>query len=125
MKTTLLFAVSCLLSFGLATQSPRPLIGKWQDQANPEKQVYLYRQPDGRISGKAVSDGRTVKNERLVFKDLEWDDKAEAYTGLLINPDNGSAFKIAVMLPRPDQFVFVVRRFFLSRTFRFVRMAGG
>lgn len=121
-RKAIAFVVSCLLPVVLMAQPSQTLIGRWQDQASRNKQIQMYSGPNGKIYGKAINDTKTAKKELIVFKDLEWDDKGRAFNGLLINPENGSELNISIHLSRHDQFEFVVKRFFLSRTFRFLRV---
>jgi len=104
-----------------AARSTETIIGRWADEANPDKQIQMVWRLNGKIYGKAIGTAQSTKTERIIFNDLMWNDKAKRYTGVLINPENGHAFTLSITLPHPDQFEFVVKRFLLSRIFRFVR----
>ncbi len=123
MTLRILTLIICgLLPFSSAAQSPQNIIGKWADETDPTKQIQMTKRMDGTIYGKAIRSAQSVNAERIVFTDLVWDDRKKVYTGLLIDPGNGNAFTISITLPHPNRFEFVVKRLFLSRTFRFVRI---
>jgi len=114
-----MFIALLLISFYGSGQSNKSIVGKWQDEKHPEKQVEVFEQSIGIFFGKVMASEK--KDEPFIFENLVWNEKTKSYQGILRNPDGHDKIMISIFLVNPNRFVFVVKKFFLSRTFQFVR----
>lgn len=121
MPLVLLALSLCVLS--VQAQSAKSILGNWKDENKPEKQIQMYELADGKVEGKVINDNRkNSQNGFLIFKNLAWNEKAKTYSGRLISPDDSSTFDIVLNLVNNDRFEFKVKKFFLTKTFHFVRI---
>jgi len=125
MKQILLKSLSVpiftLMTLATTAQSNGKIMGKWQDCENPEKQIEMYYH-DGKFYGKAINDNNKNSTSKIVFKDLEWDEKIHSYKGKLVNPDNNEVFDISILLIGSENFQFTAGKFIFTRKFQFKRL---
>ena len=105
--------------FTLQAQDPKTILGNWQDEAHPEKQIKMFS-----LSGKYF--GKSIQSEpnqiSIVFRDLFWSDSKNSYVGSIINPDNGDKFSVEIQMLGTDKFKFSVGKFIFTKTFTFKRI---
>ena len=106
----------------LHAQTTEQLPGKWKDSKHPEKQIVMVRQSATTFYGKKwVEAERANEKETVLFRNLVWDSLTRTYKGVLIDPESQHEYNVVLQMPAKDRFTFTVKRFFLSRTFQFVR----
>lgn len=71
---------------------------------------------------KIVELGKINEKETVLFRNLAWDSSTRTYKGVVIDPESQDEYDITIQIPAKDRFTFSVKRFFLSRTFQFVRI---
>lgn len=121
--TAFVFVMLLLTTGLLLAQAVPDLTGTWKAIANPDRQLKLQRNSNGTVYGTAVNDRQDkAKNGRVVLKDLNWNSRANAYEGTLLNPDGSDEIPVTVRVTGHDTFEFTVKKFFISRTFRFIRV---
>ncbi|MBC7888486.1 MAG: DUF2147 domain-containing protein [Ferruginibacter sp.] len=108
------FLTGCLYFFTTFSFAQTNLYGKWVDADHKEKRVEMYAGSNQKIYGK--SDKGVI-----VFKDFIYDAKTETYKGILINPDDGQEFAIAIKQSSSNNFTFAVKKFIFRKTFVFER----
>lgn len=114
-----MFITLLFISFYSSGQSNKSIVGKWQDEKHPEKQIEIFEQSARIFFGKAIAIEK--KEEPFIFENLVWNEKTKSYQGILRNPDGHDKIMISILLVNPNRFVFVVKKFFLSKTFQFIR----
>ena len=104
-------------------QVAEQLLGKWKDSKHPEKQIVMVQQSATTFYGKKIAKpGKANEKETVLFRNLAWDSSTRTYKGVLIDPERQDEYSITIQMPAKDRFTFTVKRFFLSRTFQFVRI---
>ena len=104
-------------------QMAEQLLGKWKDSKHPEKQIVMFRQSATTFCGeKIAAPGKANEKKTVLFRNLTWDSSTRTYKGVLIDPERQNEYGIILQMPAKDRFTFTVKRFFLSRTFQFVRI---
>lgn len=88
------------------------ILGIWQDAGHPEKSVKFLKQHEVYI-------GKSLEENKVIFKDLIYDAISKAYSGKLINPENGKSYKLTINFVDNDTFSFTVKRFIFSKEFTF------
>ncbi len=105
------------------SQTAEQLLGKWRDSKHPEKQIVMVQQSATMFFGKKIVEpGKANEKETVLFRNLVWDSATRTYKGVLIDPESQQEYDITIQMPARDQFTFTIKRFFLSRTFQFVRI---
>ena len=94
--------------------SQNNILGKWIDKEHKEKKIEMYLGSDQKIYGKSESG-------IIVFKSLVFNSIAKTYNGILIDPDNNSAFTIVINQPSVESFTFSAKKFIFSKKFTFLR----
>lgn len=103
-------------------QASTTIGGRWKDVAHPDKQVEFTLQ-QGKYLGKSISSAQANDAGKTIFKDFTWNENTKSYKGIIINPDNGEAFKTEIKMIGTDKFKFTVGKLFFSKTFIFNRIA--
>lgn len=104
-----------LFTLAVSAQRNEQILGEWYDIENPEKQIEMYLH-EGKFYGKNTT------TSKIIFKDLIWDVKANAYRGKLINPDNDEVFEISIELFGNELFQFTAGKFIFKKQFQFKRL---
>ena len=112
-----ILSTAFLLLCTMPSLSQTGLIGKWADADHNEKKVEMYMGSDNKIYGSSEK-GLTV------FQALMFDTITHNYKGILINPDGKQVFEIAIRQPTANEFTFVVKKLFFTKTFVFKRLTG-
>ena len=109
-------------SYGLGQTTP-DLTGTWRDADHADKQVIFVRSADGLFDGRAATESdQSTKPGKIVFQSLRWNASTQTFTGNLVDPVSGKPLPVSIKLPNQDTFTFVVHKFFLRKTFTFVRV---
>lgn len=118
-KVVLVLMLLLFSGISLKAQDPKTILGNWQDEAHPEKQIKMFV-----LSGKYF--GKSIQAEpnqiNVIFRDLVWSDSKKSYLGSIINPDNGDKYSVEIQMLGTDKFRFSVGKFIFTRSFTFKRI---
>jgi hypothetical protein len=123
------FVFSCMLLLFFATklyaQTPETIVGMWKDANNADKKIEFFLEKDGTYYGKVADNNqKNVKNGFLVFRNLVWKKQTKTFVGTIHPPEDADSegINITIYFVGNDKFEFKVKKFFMSKTFQFVRI---
>ena len=102
------------------SQEAKDILGRWKDEANPEKKIEMYEQ-NGRFFGRAIE--QSAQEGIQVFQDLLWDAPSKTFRGFIKDPAGSGRFAITISWSGRNAFQFKVKRLVFTKSFRFVRIA--
>ncbi len=123
-KQILTVAIAILaITGGLYAQSANSLVGKWQANKDPKRQVEFIQLADGMIEGKAInSTDKKIPKGHTMFQGFSYDAKTGTFKGKMQPPDAKISIDATASIENVNVLKIVGKKLFMTKTLVFTRI---
>lgn len=112
-----IFSAAFLMMFSTTFfQTKNDIVGKWQDEKEPTKQLEIYLAKDGLYYGKLISTGKTILNS------VTYNDTKKSFIGIMTPPEFNTTVNATITFENKNKLKLIGKKFIMSKTIYFVRI---
>jgi hypothetical protein len=122
-KRTILTTTALLVMLAARAQSASVIIGQWQDQKEPDRQMEFYLDKDGLYYAKIInSKKKEMMNGQVLLKKLKYDQISKTFKGTMSPPDANLELNATVTIVTNDKLKIVAKKLVMSKTIQLIRI---
>jgi hypothetical protein len=122
-KRTILTTTALLIMLAARAQSASAIIGQWQDEKEPDRQMEFYLDKDGLYYAKTINSKRKeMINGQVLVKKLKYDEATKTFKGLMSPPDAKLELNVTISFSGQDKLKIVAKKFVMTKTLQLVRI---
>jgi uncharacterized protein (DUF2147 family) len=122
-KRTILTTTALLVMLAVRAQSASAIIGQWQDEREPDRQMEFYLDKDGLYYAKIInSKKKEMMNGQVLVKKLKYDEVTKTFKGTMTPPDANLELSATVTMVSHDNLKIVAKKLVMSKTIQLIRI---
>lgn len=104
-------------------QSASAILGQWQDEKEPDRQMEFYLDKDGLYYAKIInSKKKEMTNGRVLVKKLKYDEVTKTFKGTMTPPDADLELSATVTMVSNNNLKIVAKKLVMSKTINLIRL---
>jgi uncharacterized protein (DUF2147 family) len=122
-KRTILTTTALFIVLAVRAQSASAIIGQWQDEKEPDRQMEFYLDKDGLYYAKIInSKKKEMINGQVLVKKLKYDEFTKTFKGTMTPPEANLELSATVTIVSNDNLKIVAKKLVMSKTINFIRL---
>lgn len=122
-KRAILTTTALLVMLAVRAQSASAIIGQWQDEKEPDRQMEFYLDKDGLYYAKTINSKRKeMINGQVLVKKLKFDEVSKTFKGTMSPPDANLELNATMTIVTNDKLKIVAKKLVMSKTIQLIRI---